>query len=103
MDYALLMNVIQRKAEHCNDFKYFFLTYLTLFYKHLFQVALALVHDYADAVFWVLYNVSNLWDERVIMRSQTIEIILGLYSIINCVNNLQNLKLFCDIFFAVDV
>ena len=103
MDYALLMNVIQRKAEHCNNFKYFFLTYLTLFYKHLFQVALALVHDYADAVFWVLYNVSNLWNERVIKRSQAIEIILGLYSIINCVNNLQNLKLFCDIFFAIDV
>jgi len=103
VDYALLMNVIQRKAEHCNNFKYFFLTYLTLFYKHLFQVALALVHDYADAVFWVLYNVSNLWNERVIKRSQAIEIILGLYSIINCVNNLQNLKLFCDIFFAIDV
>jgi hypothetical protein len=61
------------------------------------------VHDYADAAFWVLYNVSNLWNERVIKRSQAIEIILGLYSIINCVNNLQNLKLFCDIFFAIDV
>ena len=103
MDHALLMNVIQRKAEHCNDFKYFFLTYLTLFYKHLFQVALALVHDYADAAFWVLYNVSNLWNERVIQRSQAIEFILGLYSIINCVTGLQNLKLFCDIFFAIDV